>query len=82
MYDSRHRPFEYTVCGPKNTMKLTHSSYWLSRVKKESESSQDAGDEAINAPKRVKIFAGGFESYEEYTYIRGRGMPLLLMFSF
>jgi len=33
-----------------------------------------AGDEAVNAPKRIKIFAGGFESYEEYTYIRGRGM--------
>jgi human immunodeficiency virus type I enhancer-binding protein len=24
-------------------------------------------------PKRVKIFAGGFESNEEYTYVRGRG---------
>lgn len=25
------------------------------------------------APKRVKIFAGGYESNEEYTYVRGRG---------
>lgn len=24
-------------------------------------------------PKRVKIFAGGFESNEDYIYIRGRG---------
>ncbi|GLG94936.1 Uncharacterized protein GBIM_02010 [Gryllus bimaculatus] len=26
-----------------------------------------------SAPKRVRIFDGGFESNEEYTYVRGRG---------
>lgn len=52
MYDSRHRPFEYTVCGAKNTMKLTHSSYWLSRVKKEIENSQD-----VSIPTEIYSFA-------------------------
>jgi hypothetical protein len=25
------------------------------------------------APRRVKIFDGGFESNEDYIYVRGRG---------
>lgn len=34
------------------------------------------------APKRVKIFAGGYESNEDYTYVRGRGKFLLAEVSF
>lgn len=32
---------------------------------------KEESSEAV--PKRVKIFAGGFESNEDYIYVRGRG---------
>ncbi|KAF4523486.1 hypothetical protein B566_EDAN004555 [Ephemera danica] len=34
--------------------------------------SSEAGGAGPTTPKRIKIFAGGFESNEEYTYVRGR----------
>lgn len=32
----------------------------------------EAGTDS-SMPKRVKIFVGGFESNEDYIYVRGRG---------
>jgi hypothetical protein len=34
---------------------------------------QNAGVTGEPAPRRVKIFDGGFESNEDYIYVRGRG---------
>ncbi|EEB18255.1 immunodeficiency virus type I enhancer binding protein, putative [Pediculus humanus corporis] len=67
---------------------LTHSSSWLKNLDKQQQQQQqqphkdnsktEQGTEnsswTAEAPhKRVKIFAGGYESNEDYTYVRGRG---------
>ncbi|PSN44286.1 hypothetical protein C0J52_12964, partial [Blattella germanica] len=74
---------------PENKpMVLTHSSYWVERSRaqqiekaKASEKKSDAKWNVFqtlpatgeSAPRRVKIFDGGFESNEDYIYVRGRG---------
>nr|CAD7458880.1 unnamed protein product [Timema tahoe] len=154
LYDSRHRPAQYSVAKPheKQPLILTHSSYWLDKHKlhrnKEAETAFEEADEGVadqgtktnglernsevlpssgvtmfmrlyhfvdkihktpakikqqnfdllqwpprysavdktannreievdssgeDPPKRVQIFAGGFESNEDYIYVRGRG---------
>nr|CAD7427772.1 unnamed protein product [Timema monikensis] len=96
LYDSRHRPAQYSVAKPheKQPMILTHSSYWLDKHKlhrnKEAEmafaeahggvadqgtktNGQEVDSSGEDPPKRVQIFAGGFESNEDYIYVRGRG---------
>lgn len=88
-YDSRHRPVAYTLARSKSNDAVTHSTYWNNRTapkqptdtfkrdksdsnKQDSNSKSEAGTEN-NVPKRVKIFVGGFESNEDYIYVRGRG---------
>lgn len=44
-----------------------------SPLKSEKEETVGSSESEENTPKRVKIFDGGFESNEEYIYIRGRG---------
>ncbi|XP_046672273.1 transcription factor HIVEP3 isoform X2 [Homalodisca vitripennis] len=68
LYDSRHRPATYTLAQSHSSEAVTHSAYWTNR---HSPDDREETPEAI--PKRVKIFAGGFESNEDYIYIRGRG---------
>ena len=41
--------------------------------KSTSQQQQQSLGAPLQAPKRVRIFAGGFKSTEEYTYVRGRG---------
>uniref|UniRef100_A0A1E1W9T5 Zinc finger protein 40 n=1 Tax=Pectinophora gossypiella TaxID=13191 RepID=A0A1E1W9T5_PECGO len=79
LYDSRHRPQSVAVAVIKQDLILTHSSQWNKNSKhnKQTASSTDCkkSDERLqpndNVPK--KELAGGFESNEEYTYVRGRG---------
>lgn len=88
-YDSRHRPTAYTLACSKSNYAVTHSTYWNNRTatkqladaikreksdtaKQDSNSKSEAGTEN-SVPKRVKIFVGGFESNEDYIYVRGRG---------
>lgn len=69
-YDSRHRPLNYTTAWKKQEDILTHSSQ-----RPTTPTSLDSGLESDmqEKAKRVKIFDGGFESNEDYTYVRGRG---------
>ncbi|CAK9813000.1 Transcription factor HIVEP2 [Anthophora plagiata] len=69
-YDSRHRPFNYTTAWKKQEDILTHSSQ-----RPTTPTSPDSGldGDMQEKAKRVKIFDGGFESNEDYTYVRGRG---------
>ncbi|XP_039279578.1 uncharacterized protein LOC111053115 [Nilaparvata lugens] len=83
-YDSRHRPTSYTVALSNKFETVTHSSQWKYRPPTEKPlqiepanklDSPEEKDELLkeNAPKRIKIFDGGFESNEDYIYVRGRG---------
>ncbi|XP_043476664.1 uncharacterized protein LOC122507810 isoform X2 [Leptopilina heterotoma] len=69
-YDSRHRPQNYSIASTKQEDIMTHSSR-----RPTTPISSDSGLENDNQEKakRVKIFDGGFESNEDYTYVRGRG---------
>ncbi|XP_050488708.1 transcription factor HIVEP3 isoform X2 [Bombus huntii] len=69
-YDSRHRPLNYTTAWKKQEDILTHSS-----ERPTTPTSFDSGldSDMQEKAKRVKIFDGGFESNEDYTYVRGRG---------
>lgn len=69
-YDSRHRSFNYTTAWKKQEDILTHSSQ-----RPTTPTSPDSGldGDMQEKAKRVKIFDGGFESNEDYTYVRGRG---------
>ncbi|KAH0548948.1 hypothetical protein KQX54_004610 [Cotesia glomerata] len=69
-YDSRNRSSGYTIAWKKQELLLTHSSY--KPVKLNSSPSPDS-DSAQKMARRIKIFDGGFESNEDYTYVRGRG---------
>ncbi|KAG7196427.1 hypothetical protein KM043_018533 [Ampulex compressa] len=69
-YDSRHRPLNYTTAWKKQEDILTHSSQ---RPTTPSNSDSGADSDVQEKTKRVKIFDGGFESNEDYTYVRGRG---------
>lgn len=72
-YDSRHRPLNYTTAWKKQEDILTHSSQ-----RPTTPTSPDSGLESDmqEKAKRVKIFDGGFESNEDYTYVRGRGKKI------
>ncbi|KZC05416.1 Zinc finger protein 40 [Dufourea novaeangliae] len=69
-YDSRHRPLNYTTAWKKQEAILTHSSQ---RPTTPTNMDNGLDDDMQEKTKRVKIFDGGFESNEDYTYIRGRG---------
>ncbi|XP_022116631.2 uncharacterized protein LOC110994347 [Pieris rapae] len=80
LYDSRHRPQTVTVAVIKQDLILTHSSQWNKIFKdKQTMASIDMKKEdnkanmADGAIAHKKELAGGFESNEEYTYVRGRG---------
>ncbi|XP_064292887.1 uncharacterized protein shn isoform X2 [Plodia interpunctella] len=82
LYDSRHRPQSISVAVIKQDLILTHSSKWnknlkeikqtptLADTKKHDENKRQMLDSAAMPKKEL---AGGFESNEEYTYVRGRG---------
>ncbi|XP_058789258.1 zinc finger protein 236-like [Phymastichus coffea] len=69
-YDSRNRPYNYTLASSYYQDIITHSSQQPT-----TPTSPDSGLESDtqDKTKRIRIFDGGFESNEDYTYIRGRG---------
>ena len=70
-YDSRQRSSGYSLAYGFHKDILTHSSQ-----RPNTPGSPDSGLECdgTDRSKRVKIIDGGFESTEDYTYVRGRGM--------
>lgn len=69
-YDSRHRPMSYTTASKKQEDILTHSSQ---RPNTPANMENNSENDSQEKTKRVKIFDGGFESNEDYIYVRGRG---------
>ncbi|XP_063616527.1 uncharacterized protein LOC134789808 isoform X1 [Cydia splendana] len=81
LYDSRHRPQNVASSVLKQDLILTHSSQW-NKITKDSKQSSLVLDSKKTEDKLLitessitpkKELAGGFESNEEYTYVRGRG---------
>ncbi|XP_053594902.1 uncharacterized protein LOC106693062 [Microplitis demolitor] len=73
-YDSRNRPSNYTTAGKNHEAILTHSSQRpAARLNSDSSGGQETDGNSQKLAKRIKIFDGGFESNEDYTYVRGRG---------
>lgn len=60
LYNSSQRNHKYTQAGQSHDYIVAHSSYKHQKV---SESSLG----------KLKICPGGFESNEDYVYVRGRG---------
>ncbi|XP_023934049.2 uncharacterized protein LOC112043028 isoform X2 [Bicyclus anynana] len=81
LYDSRHRPQNVAVSVIKQDLILTHSSQWNKNSKDNKQSipfmdsnkSEELRNIAENIATSKKELTGGFESNEEYTYVRGRG---------
>ncbi|XP_026738777.1 uncharacterized protein LOC113501752 [Trichoplusia ni] len=82
LYDSRHRPQTVAVAVIKQDLVLTHSSQWNKILKDNKQALQELDakkadenkyphSDNVTTPK--KELTGGFESNEEYTYVRGRG---------
>ncbi|XP_072940699.1 uncharacterized protein shn isoform X2 [Epargyreus clarus] len=76
LYDSRHRPQNVAVSVIKQDLILTHSSQWNKNIissvdAKKVEDAKNNPFDNTTTPK--KELTGGFESNEEYTYVRGRG---------
>ncbi|XP_039762183.1 uncharacterized protein LOC120635268 isoform X2 [Pararge aegeria] len=81
LYDSRHRPQNVAVSVIKQDLILTHSSQWNKNSKDskqiipfmDTKKSEELRNIADNIASSKKELTGGFESNEEYTYVRGRG---------
>ncbi|XP_026487913.2 uncharacterized protein LOC113394704 [Vanessa tameamea] len=81
LYDSRHRPQNVAVAVIKQDLILTHSSQWNKNSKDvkqtvhllDTKKSEELKNQSDNTATPKKELAGGFESNEEYTYVRGRG---------
>ncbi|CAG9581533.1 unnamed protein product [Danaus chrysippus] len=81
LYDSRHRPQSLAVSVIKQDLILTHSSQWNKNSKDgkqvitsvDSKKSEEIKNISDNTATSKKELTGGFESNEEYTYVRGRG---------
>ncbi|XP_050346007.1 uncharacterized protein LOC126768110 [Nymphalis io] len=81
LYDSRHRPQNVAVAVIKQDLILTHSSQWNKNSKDskqtihllDTKKSEELKNLSDNTSTPKKELAGGFESNEEYTYVRGRG---------
>ncbi|CAG9796509.1 unnamed protein product [Diatraea saccharalis] len=82
LYDSRHRPQCTAVSVIKQDLILTHSSQWNKNTKDSKQSilsvdtkrsDENKNSNPDNAQPTRKELTGGFESNEEYTYVRGRG---------
>ncbi|XP_025831676.1 zinc finger protein 40 isoform X2 [Agrilus planipennis] len=63
-YDSRQKQQKFTTAGKTATNLVVHSSYKSERVVKKEVDDQGKSNSSVT---------GGYESNEEYTYIRGRG---------
>lgn len=75
-YDSRQKSSTFTLASSQQNDILTHSSHILSNINNPSDY---PAENAQTKNKCTKIFDGGFESNEDYTYVRGRGMIYILI---
>lgn len=76
-YDSRNRHSKYSVAAIKLEFTMTHSSHRPTAPTLTNSVQENDGQEKT---KKVKICDGGFESNEDYTYVRGRGQFLSSFF--
>ncbi|VEN43584.1 unnamed protein product [Callosobruchus maculatus] len=67
-YDSRQKSQRYSVAGKTKNNSLIHSSYKFMVSELATSKSQEKEDQL-----KMNAVVGGFESSDEYTYIRGRG---------
>ncbi|XP_031784113.1 uncharacterized protein LOC103316989 isoform X4 [Nasonia vitripennis] len=72
-YDSRHRPARYTLAYTRTEDILTHSSQRRPNTPISPDSGLECDGQDKSKRNILKIFSGGFESNEDYTYVRGRG---------
>ncbi|XP_022920837.1 uncharacterized protein [Onthophagus taurus] len=63
-YDSRQRNHKYTVAKAVVDDTILHSTYKFNVIEQQSQKEKEESNKSI---------LGGFESNEDYTYIRGRG---------
>ncbi|XP_063822433.1 uncharacterized protein LOC135072453 isoform X1 [Ostrinia nubilalis] len=82
LYDSRHRPQSVALAVMKQDLILTHSSQWNKNSKDNKQAivsidtKKSEEDKLMNCENNTtakRELTGGFESNEEYTYVRGRG---------
>lgn len=76
LYDSRHRPQNITIALIKHDLILTHSSQWKENKVPPALDARKCDEGKVNGDNPIipkKELTGGFESNEEYTYVRGRG---------
>ncbi|KAL0851059.1 hypothetical protein ABMA28_006942 [Loxostege sticticalis] len=80
LYDSRHRPQSVALAVMKQDLILTHSSQWNKNIDSkqaivlvDAKKSEDKSMNSENSTTAKRELTGGFESNEEYTYVRGRG---------
>nr|CAH7737179.1 unnamed protein product [Callosobruchus chinensis] len=66
-YDSRQKSQRYSVAGKTKANSLIHSSYKFMVSELATTKSQEKEDQL-----KINAVVGGFESSDEYTYIRGR----------
>ncbi|XP_050440922.1 uncharacterized protein LOC126845925 [Adelges cooleyi] len=67
LYDSSQRNNRYTLAGQSHDYMVAHSSY------KHQKASDKSNKVEIPSAGKLKICPGGFESNEDYVYVRGRG---------
>lgn len=67
LYDSSQSNHRYTQAGRPLDYMVVHSSYKHQKV------SNQANKVENNSFGKLKICPGGFESNEDYVYVRGRG---------
>ncbi|XP_014239209.1 uncharacterized protein LOC106660792 isoform X1 [Cimex lectularius] len=72
-YDSRNRDSSYTISNRDKKDLITHSTFYTDRELTEMEKVVKNGGENDSHPMKIKVCEGGFESNEDYIYIRGRG---------
>ncbi|XP_050548897.1 uncharacterized protein LOC126910392 isoform X2 [Daktulosphaira vitifoliae] len=66
-YDSSQRNHRYTLAGKSHDYLVAHSSY------KHQKTPEKSNKIEISSAGKLKICPGGFESNEDYVYVRGRG---------
>ncbi|KAK9505474.1 hypothetical protein O3M35_009523 [Rhynocoris fuscipes] len=74
-YDSRNRYSSYTLANRNKQDIITHSTYYTNKNLNNNEPESNMNSEGSDGgnPKRIKVCEGGFESNEDYIYVRGRG---------
>lgn len=66
-YDSSQRNHKYTLAGKSLDYLVAHSSY------KHQKTLDKPNKTEVSSAGKLKICPGGFESNEDYVYVRGRG---------